>query len=114
MKRRSNGMWLPSVVAGITIFLFFFSLLVLALFLLGNLQNFLDSTQSMLLRIFEISSLLYVVSALYYVVLDIILAIRKKRRLHPVSMVLSIAGAALVFGTYLFFGFLITWLNPLN
>jgi magnesium-transporting ATPase (P-type) len=114
MDRADQNLWLPSVVGRMCIFLFFFSFLVLSLFLLGNFQNFLDSTLIVLLRMFEISSLLYVVAALYYGVLRIVPAVRKTVPWKTIPVVLSLVGAAFLFALYLFFGFLLAWLKPLN
>lgn len=114
MSNEGGGLWLPSAAARITIFLFFFSMLVMSLFLLGNFQSFLDTTQTMLLAIFEGSSLLYVVAALYWVVVRIVLAVRRRRRVNIVGVVLSLLGVAFLLGAYLVFGFLIAWLKPLN
>lgn len=114
MDDRDQELWLPRVTAGLCIFLFFFSLLVLSLFLLGNFQNFLDTTQTLLLRIFETSSLLYVVAALYNVILRIVLAIKKRVRWHTLPAVTTLLGAVFLFASYLAFGFLFAWLRPLN
>lgn len=114
MASGENELWLPSATARISVFLFFFSLLVLSLFLLGNFQNFLDSTQVILIHIFEGSSLLYVVTALYFVGLRIVMAIRRRLRLATLPVVVSFLGAVFLFAVYLFFGFLVAWLKPLN
>ncbi|HUX21606.1 MAG TPA: hypothetical protein VMW69_10245 [Spirochaetia bacterium] len=114
METSNEQFWLPSVVARICFFLFFFSLLVLSLFLLGNFQNFLDSTQVSLLHIFEGSSLLYVVTTLYYVVLRIVTAIRRCLRWRTLPVIVALVGAVFLFAAYLFFGFLFAWLKPLN
>lgn len=114
MNKEGQELWLPSAAARITLFLFFFSLLVMSLFLLGNFQSFLDSTQTMLLAVFEGASLLYVVAALYWVIVQIVLAIRGVARLNAVSLVLSILGIGFLLGAHLVFGFLIVWLEPVN
>jgi len=114
MNKEGQELWLPSAAARITLFLFFFSLLVMSLFLLGNFQSFLDSTQTMLLAVFEGASLLYVVAALYWVIVQIVLAIRGVARLNAVSLVLSILGIGFLLGAHLVFGFLIAWLEPVN
>ena len=49
------------------------------LFLLGNLQEFLDTTQLLLLRIAGISSFLYVVFGLYSAVIALVQSIRRQR-----------------------------------
>lgn len=114
MNHRSRDLWLPSTLRRVCLFLFFFSLLVLSLFLLGNFQNFLDSTQTMLLGIFETTSLLYVVAALFYIIILVVVAVGRKRSFKFLSMLLSLFGAAAFFATYLFFGFLFAWLKPVN
>lgn len=114
MTTQHTRLWLPSAVTRISIFLFFFSLLVLSLFLLGNFQSFLDSTQTMLLHIFESSSLLYVVSVIFFVIMRAVLAVRGFERFRPLSVVLALLGACFLFAVYLGFGFLLTWIAPLN
>ena len=114
MGEDNHELWLPSAVGRMSLFLFFFSLLVLSLFLLGNFQNFLDSTQTMLLSIFETTSLLYIVAVLFNVVVRIVLAAQGRGKWRGLSAVLSLLGAAVFTAMYLFFGFLFAWLKPLN
>ena len=90
------------------------ALLVLSLFLVGNFQNFLDSTQIMLLGLFEVTSLLFVVSTLFFSATTAILAIRKHRPWRLLPVVLSLAAAGGLFGLHWLFKFLLVWLNPVN
>lgn len=71
------------LIESITVFLFLGMLLVLALFFLGNYQEFLDSSQNMLLVILRVTSLASAVVGFYYLIALVIwMAIRK----HPLIL----------------------------
>ncbi len=62
-----------------TAFLLLFLLFVLGLFFLGNDQEFLDSSQTMLLDVLRLVSLLCALVALYYTIGLIVWMIRRGR-----------------------------------
>ncbi|RKX73188.1 MAG: hypothetical protein DRP87_19335 [Spirochaetes bacterium] len=92
--------WLPGFISKICIYLFFFNLLVLILFLLGNFQEFLDSTQVLLLEILKISALLFIIFIGYYACMILYFTVRSKR-LHFFRLIISLGGFLL--GVFLFF-----------
>jgi hypothetical protein len=88
------------------VFFFVLALLLFALYLLGNFQEFLDSTQALLLRLLRPALLAEVLVALLYIVL---LLVRARRRLLVGRLVLSFLSAVLCAGLLLATGFLSAW-----
>jgi hypothetical protein len=88
------------------VFFFVLAALLFALYLLGNFQEFLDSTQALLLRLLRPALLAEVLLALLYVVL---LLVRARRRLLVGRLVLSFLSAVLCAGLLLATGFLSAW-----
>lgn len=60
------------------VFSFLASLLVLGLFLIGNYQEFLDTSQFMLLDILAITSIVCVFTGLYYMVTLVMWMVRRR------------------------------------
>jgi hypothetical protein len=86
------------------VFFFLLSVLVLALYLLGNFQDFLDSTQVLLLTLLRLALLAEILLALLYIPLSIALGRQRVGRL--LLCLLSAAyGVALLLAT----GFLSAW-----
>jgi len=110
MEEKSRYLWLPIVIGRLCVFLFSVTLVVVLLFLLGNFQNFLDTTQILLLHLFDFLCTIFVVSCLYYVGVLGWLAFRRRLALNPVRLGLALA-AAVLFGA-LYFGarYLLVWL----
>jgi len=81
MEERMNekSIWLPFVLRRMHLFLFWFSLLIFLLFLLGNIQEFLDSTQRLLLTMLGFSSVLCVMIGCYVFIALIVYWIVWKR-----------------------------------
>jgi hypothetical protein len=88
------------------VFFFVLAALLFALYLLGNFQEFLDSTQALLLRLLRPALLAEVLLALLYIVL---LLVRARRRLLVGRLVLSFLSAVLCAGLLLATGFLSAW-----
>ncbi len=109
MSGKERFLWLPSVVGRTCVFLFLFTLLCISLFLLGNFQDFLDSTQVFLLHLFEISSVAFVMASLYYIGVLIVLASRG-RRLQTLRLVLAAAGVVAFSALYALVRFFLAWL----
>jgi hypothetical protein len=85
---------------------FVLAALLFALYLLGNFQEFLDSTQALLLRLLRPALLAEVLLALLYIVL---LLVRARRRLLVGRLVLSFLSVVLCAGLLLATGFLSAW-----
>lgn len=87
---------------GVSLFFCFFMLLVFALYLMGNMQNFLDRSQHMLLELLEYLALLCAFSTLYYLVMLTIWMIRRRFFVLPrlvYSVCAIVLGGALAFGS---------------
>ena len=99
----SSLYWL---VARVVVFFFIFALLLFLLYLLGNFQEFLDSTQIFLIQLLKVSLLAEVFFGLLYLLL--VFMMRRQRRLlgKLILCFLSIVGC---FVLLLAFSFLSAW-----
>ena len=98
--------WLAGRTA---VFCFMLSLLALALYLLGNFQDFLDATQVLLLTLLRLASLAGILSALTYAAVSF--AVRRPRASRLILCFLSVAySTALLLVT----GFLSAWFQLPN
>ncbi len=111
MKRRP--IWLQTVLARACVFTFALSVISFSLFLLGNLQEFLDTTQEMLLRIASVSSFLYLLVGLYFLAVAVVQLARRGvvgwRR-----VVLVAGGLAPSLGILLFTNFVQSWIEQVR
>ena len=67
------------LLESISAFFFFCSLAVAGLFVLGNVQEFMDSTQMLLLSILRVSGLLCALTGVYYTVSLIFWMINRRK-----------------------------------
>ena len=65
MPERTSQTWVISVLEKVRNFLFVFSILLLVLYILGNLQNFLDRSQIVLLKVLMVATLIGGILSLY-------------------------------------------------
>ena len=84
------------ILEGLSIFFTFFMLLVLALYLIGSIQQFLDSSQFMLLELLEITAILCVFVTGYYLLVLIVWMVRRRFFVLP-RVVYSVAAILLGF-----------------
>ena len=111
MTRRP--IWLQIVLARFCVLTFALAVISVLLFLLGNLQEFLDSTQVLLLRIAAISSFLYVLTSVYFLGVAVIQLIRRYRvGWHRV--VLIVMGLIVALGILLFTNFIQSWIEQVR
>jgi hypothetical protein len=99
----SSLYWL---VARTVVFFFIFSLLLFLLYLLGNFQEFLDSTQIFLIQLLKISLLAEVFVGLLYLLMVFLL--RRQRRYLGKVILCSLSVVA-SFVLLLAFSFLTAW-----
>jgi hypothetical protein len=99
----SSLYWL---VARTVVFFFIFSLLLFLLYLLGNFQDFLDSTQIFLIQLLKVSLLAEVFVGLLYLVMVFLL--RRQRRFLGKVILCSLSVVA-SFALLLAFSFLTAW-----
>jgi len=81
------------ILSGLCTFFLLLSLLAFLLFLSGNRQDFLPRSQFMLLDVLKVSSLLSMLSGLYFLAY-LVAAIPAKRPLRIGNVLLAIAGFA--------------------
>jgi hypothetical protein len=89
-----------------TAFFFILSLILLCLYLIGNFQEFLDSSQIFLLRILDVVLLAEVFSGLVYI--GVIFYIRHQRR-YLAQLIFSALSVLLCFVFLLVLKFLTAW-----
>lgn len=85
---------LMRTVEGLSLFFVFFMLLVFLLYVIGNTQHFLESSQHMLLQLLEVSALLCSFASAYYLLLLSAWMIRRRFLVLP-RIVYSIVAVAL-------------------
>lgn len=96
------------LVGRATVFFFILSLIVFALYLLGNFQEFLDSTQVFLILLLRVSLLAQVFAGLLYILLLFLL--RRQRRL-VMRLILCFFSVVVSLALLLAFSFLSAWLQ---
>ena len=89
-------------------FFFILSLLLFLLYLLGNVQEFLDSTQIFLIHLLKVSLLAEIFTGLVYLLMVFLL--RRQRRLLG-KMILCTLSVVSSFVLLLAFSFLTAWLQ---
>jgi hypothetical protein len=72
--------WVPVVIKKTSILLFILASIVLITFFIGNFQEFLDSTQLLLLNILGLLAILYIIIGFYNIIFTIIRLIKFKSR----------------------------------
>lgn len=98
---------------GATAFLLLFLLFVLGLFFLGNYQEFLDSSQTMLLAVLRLVSLLCALVAVYYTAGLVVWMVRRGRFLAG-RTILGAASIVLGFGLSLGVNLVLVLLAPVS
>jgi len=99
----SSLYWL---VARTVVFFFIFSLLLFLLYLLGNFQEFLDSTQIFLVQLLKVSLLAEVFVGLLYLLM--VFMLRRQRRFLG-KVILCSLSVVVSFVLLLAFSFLTAW-----
>lgn len=96
------------LVARTVVFFFIFSLLLFLLYILGNFQEFLDSTQIFLIQLLKVSLLAEVFTGLLYLL--IIFLLRRQRRFLGKVILCSLSIVA-SFVLLMAFSFLTAWIQ---
>ncbi len=102
--------WLATVVGRISAFLFLSIILLTGLFFLGNIQEFMDATQIMLLDLVDIVSPVFLAAAVSFAVILIVEGIRLRRFLYG-RFVLTLFAILLVSAFFVFSNFLNSWVS---
>jgi hypothetical protein len=106
---RLRSLWIAIVVGRLSAFLFTAIIALTGLFFLGNVQEFMDSTQILLLDLIDILSGVFLTTAVIYILLLIFEAIRQKRFFFG-KTILALSGFLLVAIVFVFSNFLNSWL----
>jgi hypothetical protein len=97
---------LYSLISRATVFFFVLAMIVLALYFLGNFQEFMDATQIFLLQLLELCLLAAVGAGAFHILLLFLVPETKHRLLR---LVLSFAGLIVSYALLLAFKFLSAW-----
>ena len=95
-----SELWLPGLIKKISLFLFLMTSVVFMTFIIGNFQEFLDSTQILLLKIFEISAGSFILTGLYHIILTFFNIINRRPN-AILSMVVMVIGEVVVVSFYI-------------
>ena len=107
---RDRQVWLATVVGRIAAFLFMCIVVLTGLFFLGNIQEFMDSTQIMLLDLIDIVSPIFLVAAFSFVIMLIVEGIRLKKFLVG-RFIATLLAIILVSALFVFSSFLNSWMS---
>ena len=86
---------ISSLLSRVSIFLFFLNLVLGFIYVIGSVQEFLDTTQGLILRVFEVSSITFIILAIYSLVLMVMEMIRWKRN-YTVALLITVIGITIV------------------
>ncbi len=92
--------WIPGIIRKISILLFLITTVVFSVFVIGSFQEFLDSTQLILLNIFEIVAGTFIITGFYHLIIISVLMIRTKSHTF-ISLAIIVAGEFTVIFFYL-------------
>ena len=109
---REHTLWLGTVLSRISAFLFASIVVLTGFFFMGNLQEFSDGTQVMLLKMMDVFSLIYIIVAPMTLISMVVEGI-KLRMFYIGKFVLTIVGIILIAGLYFFTNFLTSWLEKI-
>lgn len=97
-------------VGRLCVFLFPVVVLLSGLFLLGNFQEFLDSTQIFLLSLLRVATLSFIIAAVYHL-LVLTVHVMRKGRVSFFAFLFSLLGMVVVGAIYFLVNFLSSWLD---
>ena len=106
MQKRE--MWLQHIAGRLCAFLFSVMVITVGLFLLGNAQEFLERTQLLLLRILKTGSIVFLCTAVYFMIMLVFEGIRL-RRFRIGQFFLTLGGVALVGAVFFLANFISSW-----
>ncbi len=88
------------VIRKISILLFLITAVVFLIFIIGSFQEFLDSTQLILLNIFEIVAGTFIITGIYHLIITTVLMIRSRSHTF-ISFIITITGEFIVISFFL-------------
>ena len=95
VMKRPPEQRISSLLSRVSIFLFFLNLVLGFIYVIGSVQEFLDTTQGLILRVFEVSSITFIILAIYSLVLMVMEMIRWKRN-YTVALLITVIGITIV------------------
>lgn len=107
---QDRTIWLATVVGRISAFIFTSIIILTGLFFLGNIQEFLDKTQIMLLNLIDIISPIYLFSAVSFIILLILEGVRLRKFFFG-QLILTLLAIVLVVALFFFSNFLNSWIE---
>lgn len=93
-------LWIPVFLKKTSILLFILSSIVLITFLIGNFQEFLDSTQLILLNILGFITVIYIIISFYNIIFSIIGLIKFKSKEY-LNFAIIITGEVFIIAIYI-------------
>lgn len=97
---KNTVLWIPGIIRKISILLFLLTTVVFLAFIIGNFQEFLDSTQIILLNIFELLAGVFIITGIYHIIIIITVMIKFKSS-GFISLGITIAGEVLIISFFL-------------
>lgn len=88
------------VIRKLSILLFLITAVVFLIFIIGSFQEFLDSTQLILLNIFEIVAGTFIITGIYHLIITTVLMIRSRPHTF-ISLIITITGEFIVISFFL-------------
>ena len=110
---KNTVFWIPGIIRKISVLLFFLTTVVFLTFLIGNFQEFLDSTLLILLNIFEIVAVTFLISGIYHIIFITAGMIKSKSHAF-ISLGTTLAGEAIVIFFYLLANMIIEITKTVN
>lgn len=104
--------WLPVVIQRTFAFMLSFQLMTFTFFVIGNFQNFLDSTQNLLLAIQKTSGILFILFGLYAILTQFFLWFYE-RKIRFIRFIITIAGFAVGCVPIVIVYFFLIWTLPI-
>jgi len=92
--------WIPVIVKKISVLLFILATVVFSTFIIGNFQEFLDSTQLLLINIFEFIAILFIIVGVYHMFFLLYRIVRLKSKEY-VNLAIILVGEILVIFIYI-------------
>jgi hypothetical protein len=102
--------WLLTVLQKVSLFLAISSIVTVFYYIIGNFQDFLDSTQIILLRLIEIITLAGFIIELYLLVMLIVIAVKDKR-MFAFRFVSTVVLFGYFLGIYIIIKFVSSWIH---
>jgi len=105
--------WLGPLVNKIFVLLFVFQVIVFFYFVIGNFQEFVDSTQLTLLKIQKVSGIVFIMYAVYSILMQIFTG-AARRGFSAVRFILTIVGFIVGAGVVIIVYFFLTIVTPIG